>query len=77
MNEIAFRMTQEAMGEAPPEPERKKNPAAVALHFAHYDFVRPHISLKTTAAMAAGVTDYFRRLEDLLAWEVPYNHTVN
>jgi len=31
VNEIAFRVTQEATGEAQPEPERKKNPAAVAL----------------------------------------------
>ena len=31
VNEIAFRVTQEATGEAPPEPEREKNPAAVAL----------------------------------------------
>lgn len=31
MNEIAFRVAQEATGEAPPEPEREKNPAAVAL----------------------------------------------
>ena len=31
MNEIAFRVTQEATGEAQPEPERKENPAAVAL----------------------------------------------
>ncbi len=51
----------------PPESERKKSPAAVALHFAHYDFVRPHISLKITPAMAAHVTDHFWTLEDLLA----------
>jgi len=31
VNEIAFRVTQEATGEAPSEPEQKKNPAAVAL----------------------------------------------
>jgi len=46
--------------------------AAVALHFAHYNFCRPHITLKITPAMAAGVTDRFWTLEDLLAWEVPY-----
>jgi len=29
--------------------------AAVALHFAHYNFVRVHQTLKTTPALAAGV----------------------
>jgi len=31
VNEIAFRVTREAMREAPPEEGRQKNPAAVAL----------------------------------------------
>ena len=31
--------------------------AAVGLHFAHYNFVRLHKSLRTTTAMAAGVSD--------------------
>ncbi len=31
VNEAAFRVTQEATGEKLPEPERRKNPAAVAL----------------------------------------------
>jgi len=31
VNEIAFRVTQEATGEAPSEPKREKNQAAVAL----------------------------------------------
>jgi len=31
VNEAACRVTQEAMGEAPSEPEQKRNPAAVAL----------------------------------------------
>jgi len=31
VNEIAFRVTQDATGEAPLESEREKNPAAVAL----------------------------------------------
>jgi len=47
--------------------------AAVALHFAHYNFVRAHITLKITPAMAAGVTDHFWTLEDLLAWEASYS----
>jgi IS1 family transposase len=49
--------------------------AAVALHFAHYDFVRPHITLRITPAMAAGVTDHFWTLEDLLQWEAPYHYS--
>jgi hypothetical protein len=31
--------------------------AAVSLHFAHYNFVRQHKSLRITPAMAAGVSD--------------------
>ena len=31
--------------------------AAVALHFAHYNFVRLHKTLRCTPAMAAGVSD--------------------
>jgi len=40
--------------------------AAVALHFAHYNFVRIHSSLRVTPAMAAGVTDHLWSLSDLL-----------
>jgi hypothetical protein len=29
--------------------------AAVSLHFAHYNYVRVHKSLRTTTAMAAGI----------------------
>jgi hypothetical protein len=39
--------------------------AAVALHFCHYNFVRLHKSLRMTAAMAAGVSDRLRTLEEL------------
>jgi hypothetical protein len=31
--------------------------AAVALHFAHYNFVRVHRTLRVTPAMEAGVSD--------------------
>jgi len=40
--------------------------AAVALHFAHYNFVRIHGSLRVTPAMAAGVTDHLWSIPDLL-----------
>lgn len=40
--------------------------AALALHFAWYNFVRIHRSLRVTPAMAAGVTDRVWTLEDLL-----------
>jgi len=40
--------------------------AAVALHFAHYNFVRIHSSLRITPGMAAGVTDRLWTIEDLL-----------
>ena len=40
--------------------------AAVSLHFAHYNFVRLHKSLRVTPAMAAGVSDKLWTLEELL-----------
>lgn len=40
--------------------------AAVALHFAHYNFVRVHRSLRVTPAMAAGVTDRVWSIEELV-----------
>ena len=41
--------------------------AAVALHFAYYNFYRVHQSLKVTPAMAAGITDEVWELDQLLA----------
>jgi IS1 family transposase len=40
--------------------------AAVALHFAHYNFVRIHGSLRVTPAMEAGVTDRLWSIRDLM-----------
>jgi len=40
--------------------------AAVSLHFAHYNFVRLHRSLRVTPAMAAGVSDRLWTLEELV-----------
>jgi hypothetical protein len=40
---------------------------SVALHFAYYNFVKIHQTLKTTPAMAAGVTARLWEIEDLLA----------
>ncbi|MDP3181825.1 MAG: IS1 family transposase [Desulfobaccales bacterium] len=40
--------------------------AAVALHFAHYNFVRIHSSLRVTPAMEAGVTNRLWSISDLL-----------
>jgi IS1 family transposase len=40
--------------------------AAVALHFAHYNLVRLHKTLRITPAMAANVTDRVRSLEELV-----------
>jgi IS1 family transposase len=41
--------------------------AAVSLHFAHYNFVRVHKTLRTTPAVAAGVTDHVWTLSELVA----------
>ena len=40
--------------------------AAVALHFAHYNFVRIHKTLRCTPAMAASVNDRLWSLEELV-----------
>lgn len=40
--------------------------AAVALHFAHYNFVRIHSSLRVTPAMEAGVTNSLWTIRDLI-----------
>ena len=47
---------------------------AVALHFVHYNFCRPHQTLTKAAkgvyrtpAMAAGLTDHVWKIEDLVA----------
>jgi hypothetical protein len=40
--------------------------AAVCLHMAHYNFCRRHGTLRTTPAMAAGVTDELWGLERLM-----------
>jgi len=41
---------------------------AVALHYLHYNFCRPHITLNgETPAMAAGVADHIWRVEEVIA----------
>ena len=40
--------------------------AHIALHFAHYNFVRVHQTLRVTPAMAANLTDHLWTLEELV-----------
>lgn len=40
--------------------------AQVALHFAHYNFVRVHQTLRVTPAMQAGITDHLWTIGELL-----------
>jgi IS1 family transposase len=40
---------------------------AISLHFAYYNFVRTHKTLRVTPAMAAGVTDRLWEMADLVA----------
>jgi hypothetical protein len=42
--------------------------AAIALHFAHYNFVRVHSSLRMTPAMAAGISSSIWSMEELISW---------
>jgi hypothetical protein len=44
----------------------RNHQAATALHFAHYNLVRRHQTLRVTPAMAAGVTDTMWSTEQLL-----------
>lgn len=46
--------------------------AAVALHFAHYNFVRVHRTLKVTPAMEAGVSQSIWSMEELLERSLIY-----
>ena len=39
---------------------------AIALHFMHYNFVRPHQTLKITPAMKAGIAQDFLAIEDIV-----------
>jgi len=39
--------------------------AAVALHYAYYNFVKSNIAIRCTPAMAAGVTNTFWTVRDL------------
>jgi hypothetical protein len=41
--------------------------AAVALHFAYYNFCRVHSSLRVTPAMEAGITDHVWSVAELIA----------
>ena len=41
--------------------------AAVGLHFMYYNFCRVHQTLKTTPAVAAGITDHVWKLNELIA----------
>ena len=44
--------------------------AATALNYFAYKFIKIHRTLRTSPAMAAGVTDRLRSIEDLVAlWE--------
>jgi hypothetical protein len=49
------------------------HPITVTVHFLYYNFVRIHKTLKTTPAMAAGVTDRLWETSDMVdvleAWE--------
>jgi IS1 family transposase len=41
--------------------------AAVSIHFMHYNYCRVHQTLKTTPAMAAGVTDHVWKIDEIIA----------
>jgi hypothetical protein len=46
--------------------------AAVALHFAHYNLVRIHSTVRCTPAMAAGVSQHVWSMDELLDAAMAY-----
>lgn len=44
----------------------RNHKAATALHFCHYNFARRHETLRTSPAMAAGVSDRLWSTDDLV-----------
>lgn len=69
VNEAAFRVARESMAEPIPitRAKRRKNPAAVALHYMYYNFCRVHQTLRVTPAMEAGITDHVWSIECLVS----------
>jgi IS1 family transposase len=49
--------------------KRENLEAALYLHFAYYNFVRVHLTLGTTPAMAAKITDEVWTFEDILMYD--------
>jgi hypothetical protein len=60
----AWRLTSRVAAAAPKTFENLQ--AAVSLHFAHYNPVRLHKTLRVTPPMAAGVADHLWRPEELV-----------
>jgi IS1 family transposase len=48
--------------------------AALYLHFAYYNFVRIHLSLRVTPAMEAGITNQIWSLEDIMNFSKNYSN---
>src|SRR4029077_13972354 len=46
--------------------KRENFEAAVALHFAYYNFVKRHVTLRATPAMAAGIVRDFWTVSNLI-----------
>jgi hypothetical protein len=42
--------------------------AAIALHFAYYNFVKIHQTVRVTPAMGAGITDHVWTIAELIAY---------
>ena len=53
-------------GEIPSEWCDVRRTASVALHYAHYNFVCVHRTLRCTPTLAAGVTDRLWSVEELI-----------
>jgi len=65
--QIAVSLTQERSQHAKVSRKWDNLKAALALHFAHYNFCRVHGSLRITPAMADGVTNHIWTIEELVA----------
>jgi hypothetical protein len=64
---IVFRFTPVSRSVERIEQKLSHLKAAVALHFAYYNFCRVHSSLRVTPAMEAGLTNHVWTLYELLS----------
>ena len=59
-------MTIPAFPNALPSGATEDSAQSIALHFMYYNFARVHMTLRSTTAMMAGITDHLWSIEDIV-----------